>query len=376
MSKLMSLLCCSADSSDDAGDRYAKNRTADRSPSKRASLRSANGDVKLLLNIQPIKSSDKSKDKSEILDEDNSVNETDTITNNDELNKTQGVNGSAPVAAQESTTANGKSNDSSHKQPTNEKAKHGNNTTKDTAAVATSASSSNGATTAPVASDIITSVDQNLPTTHNIVHDDDADLLDLTKIQEGQSFDPETGCLLGKKDKKFGNKKCLILDLDETLVHSSFKYLRIADFVIPVQIDNQVHHVYVIKRPGVDEFLKKVGQWFEVVVFTASVLKYGDPLLDKLDIHNSVHHRLFRDSCYNYQGNFIKNLSQIGRPLSDSIIIDNSPASYFFHPQHSIPISSWFSDTHDNELLDLLPFLEDISKPNVDDVGLVLDISL
>ena len=49
-----------------------------------------------------------------------------------------------------------------------------------------------------------------------------------------------------------------------------------------------------------------MGKLYEVVVFTASVLKYGDPLLDKLDIYNSVHHRLFRDSCYNYQGNFIK----------------------------------------------------------------------
>lgn len=200
---------------------------------------------------------------------------------------------------------------------------------------------------------------------------------DLTKIQKGQAFHPDTGMLLGKKDvARFGNKKCLILDLDETLVHSSFKYLRTADFVIPVEIDNQVHHVYVIKRPGVDEFLKKVGQWYEVVVFTASVAKYGDPLLNKLDIHSAVHHRLFRDSCYSYQGNFIKNLSQIGRPLADSIIIDNSPASYIFHPQHSVPISSWFSDTHDNELLDLLPLLEDLSKPNVDDVSLVLDISI
>lgn len=205
----------------------------------------------------------------------------------------------------------------------------------------------------------------------------DDEPLSLSKIQEGQSFNPETGALLAKKDlKRFSNKKCLVLDLDETLVHSSFKYLRTADFVIPVEIDNQVHHVYVIKRPGVDEFLERVGRWYEVVVFTASVSKYGDPLLDKLDISKSVHHRLFRDSCYNHQGNFIKNLSQIGRPLSDCIIIDNSPASYIFHPQHSVPISSWFSDTHDNELLDLLPFLEDLSKQNVDDVALVLEMTI
>lgn len=211
----------------------------------------------------------------------------------------------------------------------------------------------------------------------NAVGTDARSTFDLSAIQENQAFNPETGFLLGKKDtKRFGNKKCLVLDLDETLVHSSFKYLRTADFVIPVEIEDQVHHVYVIKRPGVDEFLRKVGQWYEVVVFTASVAKYGDPLLNKLDIHRAVHQRLFRDSCYSYQGNFIKNLSQLGRPLQDSIIIDNSPASYIFHPQHSVPISSWFSDTHDNELLDLLPLLEDLSKPNVDDVSLVLDLTM
>ncbi|EEQ38817.1 dullard-like phosphatase domain protein [Clavispora lusitaniae] len=273
------------------------------------------------------------KSKKDMLDDDHSVNETDTITNTNEESNT------TPIIAENNEQSN-------------------NN--------------------APVLdSDEIPPTEPDVaPSAIEELMDNESEL-DLSKIQEGQAFNPETGFLLGKKDiARFGNKKCLILDLDETLVHSSFKYLRTADFVIPVEIDNQVHHVYVIKRPGVDEFLEKVGRWFEVVVFTASVAKYGDPLLNKLDISKSVHHRLFRDSCYNHEGNFIKNLSQIGRPLSDSIIIDNSPASYIFHPQHSIPISSWFSDTHDNELLDLLPFLEDISKSNVDDVSLVLDITI
>lgn len=201
------------------------------------------------------------------------------------------------------------------------------------------------------------------------------DTFDLTKLQPGQAH-AESGWLLNPRPPQLANKKCLILDLDETLVHSSFKYLRQADFVIPVDIENQLHNVYVIKRPGVDEFMKRVGELYEVVIFTASVSRYGDPLLDALDIHESIHHRLFRDSCYTYQGNYIKNLSQIGRPLSEIIILDNSPASYIFHPQHAIPISSWFSDAHDNELLDIIPFLEDLAKEDVEDVGLVLDINL
>ena len=101
-------------------------------------------------------------------------------------------------------------------------------------------------------------------------------------------------------------RKCLVLDLDETLVHSSFKILHQADITIPVEIEGQYHNVYVIKRPGVDAFMKRVGELYEVVVFTASVSKYGDPLLDQLDIHHVVHHRLFRESCYNHQGNYVK----------------------------------------------------------------------
>ncbi|KAK5174557.1 uncharacterized protein LTR77_001638 [Saxophila tyrrhenica] len=182
--------------------------------------------------------------------------------------------------------------------------------------------------------------------------------------------------LLPPPRPEFRGKKCLVLDLDETLVHSSFKILHQADFTIPVEIEGQYHNVYVIKRPGVDTFMKRVGELYEIVVFTASVSKYGDPLLDQLDIHHVVHHRLFRESCYNHQGNYVKDLSQVGRDLKETIIIDNSPTSYIFHPQHAVPISSWFSDAHDNELLDLIPVLEDLATDRVSDVSIVLDVAL
>ncbi|KAI9706775.1 MAG: hypothetical protein M1820_004746 [Bogoriella megaspora] len=187
---------------------------------------------------------------------------------------------------------------------------------------------------------------------------------------------PEKRWLLPPIKPELKGKKCLVLDLDETLVHSSFKILHQADFTIPVEIEGQYHNVYVIKRPGVDAFMKRVGELYEIVVFTASVAKYGDPVLDNLDIHGVVHHRLFRESCYNHQGNYVKDLSQVGRDLQKTIIIDNSPTSYIFHPQHAVPISSWFSDAHDNELLDLIPVLEDLAGTNVDDVSLVLDVAL
>jgi hypothetical protein len=66
-------------------------------------------------------------------------------------------------------------------------------------------------------------------------------------------------------------KKCLVLDLDETLVHSSFEPVDGADFVVPIKIEQTWHQVYVTKRPGVEEFLLRVSRNFEVVVFTASL---------------------------------------------------------------------------------------------------------
>lgn len=166
-------------------------------------------------------------------------------------------------------------------------------------------------------------------------------------------------------------RKCLVLDLDETLVHSSFKMISNADFIVPVEIEGTVHNVYVIKRPGVDEFMRQMGEIYEVVVFTASLAKYADPVLDILDIHQVVRHRLFRESCYNHKGNYVKDLSQLGRDIHTSIIIDNSPASYIFHPNNAVPISSWFNDPHDTELTDLCPFLAELA--DVDDVRAVLD---
>ncbi|KAJ2745947.1 hypothetical protein GGI20_001762 [Coemansia sp. BCRC 34301] len=168
-------------------------------------------------------------------------------------------------------------------------------------------------------------------------------------------------------------KKCLVLDLDETLVHSSFREVEHPDYVVPVVLEGQEHNVYVLKRPGVDEFMRIMGQYYEVVVFTASLSMYADPVLDLLDKSKVVHHRLFRESCNLYNGNYVKDLSRLGRDVRQSIIIDNSPASYAFHTNNAIGISTWLNDPMDTELRDLIPFLIDLTC--VDDVSAVLSLT-
>lgn len=165
-------------------------------------------------------------------------------------------------------------------------------------------------------------------------------------------------------------KKCMVIDLDETLVHSSFKPINNADFIVPVEIDGTVHQVYVLKRPHVDEFLKRMGELYECILFTASLAKYADPVADLLDQWGVFRARLFRESCVYYRGNYVKDLNKLGRDLQQIVIVDNSPASYIFHPDNAVPVASWFDDMNDNELLDLIPFFEKLSK--MDNVYTVL----
>jgi RNA polymerase II subunit A small phosphatase-like protein len=43
------------------------------------------------------------------------------------------------------------------------------------------------------------------------------------------------------------------------------------DYIVPVEIEHRWHNVYVLKRPGVDQFLKDMGEIYEIVVYTASL---------------------------------------------------------------------------------------------------------
>ncbi len=130
-------------------------------------------------------------------------------------------------------------------------------------------------------------------------------------------------------------------------MHSSFKPVPNADYVLPVEIEGVVHQVYVIKRPGCDEFLARMGKLYEVVIFTASLCKYADPLLDLLDPENVMRARLFREACVFHEGNFVKDLSLIGRDPRATIIVDNSPASFLFQPENAILCDTFIDNKED-----------------------------
>ncbi|KAI4370990.1 hypothetical protein MLD38_019271 [Melastoma candidum] len=159
----------------------------------------------------------------------------------------------------------------------------------------------------------------------------------------------------------------LVLDLDETLVHSTLDYRDDADFTFTVFFNMAEHVVYVKKRPHVQTFLERVADMFNVVIFTASQSIYAGQLLDILDPNQQlISHRVYRESCTFSDGTYTKDLNILGVDLAKVAIIDNSPQVFRLQVNNGIPIKSWFDDPSDCALLSLLPFLETLV--DVDDV--------
>lgn len=157
-------------------------------------------------------------------------------------------------------------------------------------------------------------------------------------------------------------QKTLILDLDETLIHSMAKGGRMSTgHMVEVNINTVVgsgsnaslapqHPIlyYVHKRPHCDDFLRRVSltsyqqrqffdmfqvcKWYNLVIFTASVQEYADPVIDWLEQERKFFSgRYYRQHCTFRHGAFIKDLSSVEPDLSKVMILDNSPLSYMFH---------------------------------------------
>lgn len=152
----------------------------------------------------------------------------------------------------------------------------------------------------------------------------------------------------------FHLQKTLILDLDETLIHSTSRPIgsghagtgmlglgslgpfggkrkrRGEGHTVEVVLNGRSTTYHVYKRPYVDFFLKKVASWYTLVIFTASMPEYADPVIDWLDNGRGLFaKRLYRESCHlQSNGSYIKDLADVEPDLGKVCFMDNSPISY------------------------------------------------
>ena len=139
---------------------------------------------------------------------------------------------------------------------------------------------------------------------------------------------------------------CLVLDLDETLVH---------------YFEDETE-AYVKVRMGTEKFIKELSAYCEICIFTASTKYYADTVINGLGNHDLIDHRLYRQRTNMNGGVNIKDLSKLGRNLEKIIIVDNIEENYQLQPNNGINISDFEGDENDNELEFLLEDLLEIVK--------------
>ena len=175
----------------------------------------------------------------------------------------------------------------------------------------------------------------------------------------------------GKKSSKSLNKnvitlnsrkKILILDLDETLVHSSTKNPFPNKKNLILDIKDIKYKIYVIIRPFLEKFLQEMSLYYDLYIYTASIPQYSKTLVKILDKKKVIIQVLHRDHCLNIYGKRLKDLTIFNKDLKDIIIIDNNPAFYVLNKENGIPIQTWIGEPKDKELLKLIPILKYLSK--------------
>lgn len=181
-----------------------------------------------------------------------------------------------------------------------------------------------------------------------------------------------------RNPEKPRRKKTLVLDLDETLVHSLSRGtprslgLSGSCHMVELKVNSVATLYYVYKRPFCDFFLREILRWFELRIFTASVREYADPIIDWLESEIGDHtldpvftKRYYRDDCTYRPGvGYIKDLSKIfvkDDDLKHVVMLDNSPISYALQEHNGVMIEGWINDQGDRDLLNLLPMLYSLS---------------
>lgn len=172
-------------------------------------------------------------------------------------------------------------------------------------------------------------------------------------------------------------KPLIILDIDETLIHTEN---------VPLEYENHYAYdfkfkglgksfYYTKKRPFLEQFLKYVFENFDVSIWTAAGDEYALEILKGINIDKSKLKFFYtQENCtiklsYDYSDYYgVKNLNKLkkkGYDLNRVLIVDDKSETAVNNYSNLIQVKPFTDDLDDSELLKLISYLETIKdEPN------------
>ncbi|KAF5949853.1 hypothetical protein HYC85_011846 [Camellia sinensis] len=149
----------------------------------------------------------------------------------------------------------------------------------------------------------------------------------------------------------------LVLDLNETLVYSDWKRER---------------GWRTFKRPGVDDFLEHLAQFYEIVLYSDQPSMYVDPIMERLDTKGCIRYKLSRSDTKYHNGIHYRDLSKLNRDPSKILYVSGHALKSSLQPENCVPVKPWKQEADDTALVDLIPFLEYVARHRPADIRPVL----
>ena len=154
-------------------------------------------------------------------------------------------------------------------------------------------------------------------------------------------------------------KPLLVLDLDETLIHST-TYLFNSEC-----IHLEEFGYYVYKRPFLDYFLREVSKQYDIGIWSAGTDDYVETIVDMILPFDVDPIFVFgRSMCqlkyvdgYRVYVKPLRILQDFGYSLDKMLVVDDTPQKCVENFRNAIIPKPYLFDTSDRELLDLLIYL-------------------
>ena len=135
-------------------------------------------------------------------------------------------------------------------------------------------------------------------------------------------------------------KYTLVLDLDETLVYLMPNNIYLTE---DGKIGETRHTL--IFRPGLIDFLKRMKTLYELVIFSFGTLEYVDNVIKIIEKNEKFfEHVLYRQHATVNNGEYIKDLSLLGRSLKNILIVDDIAQVFKLQEKNGICIKAFYGD--------------------------------
>lgn len=154
-----------------------------------------------------------------------------------------------------------------------------------------------------------------------------------------------------EKTEQFqSEKKILILDLDETLMHVLPMYVKGDDKIIKNAVVEGSQFSF-IERPFLQQFLTNISRYYSIVVFTAAKEEYASVIVKLIDPQQCIKKVYSSKHCVCTGEITLKDIRHVSSNLCQTIIVDNKASSFGCQLSNGIWIKSFYGNIHDSELL-------------------------